>query len=199
MSSPDTREQISQSFKKLMMKKSFDKITISDISNECGINRQTFYYHFRDKYELLNTIFYNDVIAELIDGLSIDNWTEKFLKMLQIIKKDSKLYRNALNISYGGEFRDYLLDISKKLLYEIIGHLTEEHPIDDYNRMFLARFFAHGVSGMIIDWVTTGMKEEPEEITHHLKEIIDGIRYTIAAKGGSEGLSPQDIKQMLLQ
>ena len=68
----DTKDVISQSFKNLMEKKSFDKITISDISDEAKINRQTFYYHFHDKYELLNTIFYNDVIVELIDWFSID-------------------------------------------------------------------------------------------------------------------------------
>lgn len=87
MTSIDTKDIISQSFKKLMEKKSFDKITISDISNEAKINRQTFYYHFHDKYELLNTIFYNDVIVELIDGFSIDNWAEKFLTMLNTLKK----------------------------------------------------------------------------------------------------------------
>lgn len=83
----DTKDVISQSFKNLMEKKSFDKITISDISDEAKINRQTFYYHFHDKYELLNTIFYNDVIVELIDGFSIDNWAEKFLTMLNTLKK----------------------------------------------------------------------------------------------------------------
>ena len=76
----DTKDVISRSFKNLMEKKSFDKITISDISDEAKINRQTFYYHFHDKYELLNTIFYNDVIVELIDGFSIDNWAEKIIE-----------------------------------------------------------------------------------------------------------------------
>lgn len=178
----NTKELIGQSFKRLMMKKSFDKITISDISKECGVNRQTFYYHFHDKYELLNMIFYNEVIVELVDGLSIDNWYEKFLVMLQTIKSDSKFYRNALNDTHGGEFRNYLLDISKTLLYEIIGHLVSEEAIDDKDRMFVAKFFAYGVSGMIIDWVTSGMKESPEDITHHIKEIIEGSRTAILEK-----------------
>lgn len=74
----DTKDVISQSFKNLMEKKSFDKITISDISDEAKINRQTFYYHFHDKYELLNTIFYNDVIVELIDGFSMITGQKSF-------------------------------------------------------------------------------------------------------------------------
>ena len=49
-----SKEAIINSFKQLMRKKSFDKISISDITNNCYLNRQTFYYHFQDKYELMN-------------------------------------------------------------------------------------------------------------------------------------------------
>lgn len=178
----DTKAIISQSFKSLMEKKSFDKITISDISNEAKINRQTFYYHFHDKYELLNTIFYNDVILELIDGFSIDNWTEKFFVLLVTIKNNAKFYKNALNTNYGNEFRTYLLDVTQKLLYEFIGRLVEEHSIDDIDRRYIAKFFAYGITGTVIDWVTSGMKESPEYITKHLKEVIDDCRILIVTK-----------------
>ena len=49
-----TKKVIADGFRYVMEKKSFDKITISDITDKCGLNRQTFYYHFQDKYELLN-------------------------------------------------------------------------------------------------------------------------------------------------
>lgn len=178
----DTKDVISQSFKNLMEKKSFDKITISDISDEAKINRQTFYYHFHDKYELLNTIFYNDVIVELIDGFSIDNWAEKFLTMLNTLKKNSKFYKNALHTSYGGEFRTYLLNLTQKLLYNLIGTLTGENSVDDLDRVYVAKFFAYGITGTIIDWITTGMKDSPEFITNHLKDIIDDCKILIVAK-----------------
>ena len=55
-----SKEAIINSFKQLMRKKSFDKISISDITNNCYLNRQTFYYHFQDKYELMNYIYYNE-------------------------------------------------------------------------------------------------------------------------------------------
>lgn len=182
MTSVDTKELISRSFKNLMEKKSFDKITISDISNEANVNRQTFYYHFHDKYELLNTVFYNDVIVELIDGFSIDNWVEKFLTMLNTIKSNSKFYKNALHTSYGGEFRTYLLNLTQKLIYDLIGTLAEEHSIDDVDRSYVAKFFAYGITGTIIDWITSGMKDSPEFITKHLKDVIEDCRILIVAK-----------------
>lgn len=182
MSSADTKELIGRSFKHLMEKKAFDKITISDISNEAKINRQTFYYHFHDKYELLNTVFYNDIIVELIDGFSIDNWTEKFFTLLITIKNNAKFYKNALNTNYGNEFRTYLLDITQKLLYEFIEKLTEKRSIDDADRRYISKFFAYGITGIIIDWVTSGMKDSPEFITKYLEEIIDDCRILVVTK-----------------
>ncbi len=177
----NTEELISQGFKRLMTKKPFDKITVMDISGECGINRQTFYYHFHDKYELLNTIFYNEAISRLADGLSVNNWYTKFLEMLKMIKSNSKFYRNALNISYGGEFRNYLLDVSTKLFYDTIETLSVDQPVDDKEKLFISKFFAYGVSGMIIDWVTSGMKESPESITNHIRKIIVDSRIAVIA------------------
>lgn len=182
MSSANTKEAIAQSFKKLMEKKSFDKITISDISSEAKINRQTFYYHFQDKYELLNTIFYNDVIVKLVDGFSIDDWPEKFLFMLNTLKKDSKFYKNALHTSYGGEFRSYLLNITQELIYNLIGTLVEEKLIEDKDRAYISKFFAYGITGTITDWIVTGMKDSPEYITEHLKDVLEDCRILVEAK-----------------
>ena len=53
-----TKNALAASMKKLMREKPFDKISVSDICIDCGINRKSFYYHFRDKYDLVNWIFY---------------------------------------------------------------------------------------------------------------------------------------------
>ena len=51
--------------KELMREKPLVKISIADIVGRCGMNRQSFYYHFRDKYDLVNWIFYTELITEL--------------------------------------------------------------------------------------------------------------------------------------
>ena len=55
MSKATTKFAIAFAFKELLLEKSIDKITINDITEKCGINRQTFYYHFHDIYELIMT------------------------------------------------------------------------------------------------------------------------------------------------
>ena len=47
-----TKKALEASLKKLLKEKPFDKITIADLTGDCGISRMTFYYHFQDIYEL---------------------------------------------------------------------------------------------------------------------------------------------------
>ena len=60
-----TKNALATALKKLLSKKELSKITISNITEECGVNRQTFYYHFKDIYDLLEWIFTNEVIEEI--------------------------------------------------------------------------------------------------------------------------------------
>lgn len=60
-----TKNALAVSMKKLMEKKPFSKISVGDICEDCGMNRKSFYYHFRDKYDLVNWIFYVDFIERM--------------------------------------------------------------------------------------------------------------------------------------
>ena len=64
-----TKRNIADAFKKLMKENDFDSITITDITDACDLNRLTFYYHFKDKYDLLNWIFYNEAITPFMEGV----------------------------------------------------------------------------------------------------------------------------------
>ena len=66
-----TKNALAVSMKKLMEKKPFSKISVGDICEDCGMNRKSFYYHFRDKYDLVNWIFYVDFIERMDWSLSL--------------------------------------------------------------------------------------------------------------------------------
>ncbi|MCR5632282.1 MAG: TetR family transcriptional regulator, partial [Eubacterium sp.] len=70
-----TKRAIADSLKELTKEKPFDKISVKDISEKCGINRQTFYYHFEDKYLLLRWIYQTDLLDKYMDDVDFDNWT----------------------------------------------------------------------------------------------------------------------------
>ena len=60
-----TKKAIAAALKQVCREKPFDKISIADITAVCGLNRQTFYYHFQDKYELLSWIYYNENFSKI--------------------------------------------------------------------------------------------------------------------------------------
>ena len=71
-----TKRALAAAIKDLMKEKPLVKISIADIVERCQMNRQSFYYHFRDKYDLVNWIFYTELITELQSRPNADEWEE---------------------------------------------------------------------------------------------------------------------------
>lgn len=175
-----TKQAIVKGLKAVMQQKAFDKITISDITKSCGLNRQTFYYHFQDKFELLNWIFYNEVIMILTDGLSLDNWQDNLYNMLHVMEEDKVFYQNAINQSFQNEFHEYLIEISIALFCNIIDNLIidkQNKHIDDENIKFIAEFYSYGMVGLIIEWAKNGMKKSASEIIIQISSLVNNSKY----------------------
>ena len=59
-----TKKAIAESLKKLMKEKPFEKISVAEICEECGLTRKSFYYHFKDKYDLVSWIFDHEFLGK---------------------------------------------------------------------------------------------------------------------------------------
>lgn len=82
---------------KLMVCKSFAKISISDLCEECGLNRKSFYYHFKDKYDLVNWIFYVDFLTNM-GGKNFENEWDVLVAVCNIFYQNKAFYQSALRI-----------------------------------------------------------------------------------------------------
>jgi len=118
-----TKKALAVSLKKLLSKKELSKITISNITDECGVNRQTFYYHFKDIYDLLEWIYKNEVIDE-IDNKD-EEWQQRFLYIFKYVLKNKEFVKNT----YNSISREYLLRFiymqTNKLLIDFIDKESE--------------------------------------------------------------------------
>lgn len=76
-----TKNALAQAMKELMLEKKFEKISVTDICNQCGMNRKSFYYHFRDKYDLVNWIFY----VGFMDHVSLGDYQGDEEKIIRIV------------------------------------------------------------------------------------------------------------------
>ena len=75
-----TKRALEASLKKLLLRKPLNKITINDITEDCGVNRMTFYYHFKDIYDLVDWILVEDAAEALEGRQNFETWSEALLR-----------------------------------------------------------------------------------------------------------------------
>lgn len=167
-----TKKAIAESLKRLTCEKSFDKISISDITNACHLNRQTFYYHFHDKYELLDWIYYNYTFYPLMEDISFYNWNEKLIELLKQMKREKSFFMNTIKCSKN-YFQEYLFKILIRLFQAAIDALDSEKVFEKEEKETFSRFYAHGLCGLIMDWTSTGMKQDIELLNRRILHLVE--------------------------
>ena len=80
-----TKKAIALSAKELTKEKPYDKISISDIADRCGIKRQTFYYHFQDLYDLIEWILIEDARKALNEKKNYAHWKEGLSNIFEAV------------------------------------------------------------------------------------------------------------------
>ena len=92
-----TKRALAQTMKGLMAREPFSKISVGEICEACGMSRKSFYYHFRDKYDLVNWIFDTEFI-EVIQKYGFDSGVSILNGMCRYFYEEKAFYRSALEI-----------------------------------------------------------------------------------------------------
>ncbi|MDO5601600.1 MAG: TetR/AcrR family transcriptional regulator C-terminal domain-containing protein [Oscillospiraceae bacterium] len=167
-----TKKAIAASFKELCREKGFGKVSVGDVTAACGLNRQTFYYHFEDKYELLDWVYYHDIFAGLVTGITLDNWPQHLAALLRGMQADKKFYAGTVK-AQPEHFFQYLFRIVHPLFEEAIQQLNGPDGPDQETASFYADFFTHGCCGVILTWAAGGMQASGDEIAARLARLSD--------------------------
>lgn len=170
-----TKRAIAEALKQVCREKPFNKISISDITAVCGLNRQTFYYHYQDKYELLSWIYYNENFAAIAENITLENWDQKVLELLENMRAEKAFYINTIK-EQEHTFESYLLEMAKALFLEAILFLDEKKKLTEEEQEFDAQFYAYGICGVIVNWAEKGMKQEPWLIVRQLKSLVNATK-----------------------
>lgn len=81
-----TKKALANSLKQLMEHTPLNKITVRHLVEDCGLNRQTFYYHFQDIFELLGWIYRTEAVEGIARYRSYSTWTDGFYRIFVILK-----------------------------------------------------------------------------------------------------------------
>ena len=166
-----TKKALAQSLKELGATKLLDKITVADITEHCGVNRQTFYYHFNDKYELLSWIYTQELFLPLTKDLTFENWGDKLIELFRYMKQKKKFFMNTIKCS-NNFYAEYLEKVFVELFNRAIEDLDIYNNLTEREKNIYARFFAYGLTGVIVDWTMKGMKDDETELSHLLQNMV---------------------------
>lgn len=170
----NTKQQLANALKNIMCEKSLEKITIKDLVNYCGVNRQTFYYHFKDIYDLLEWIYKTEAIDSIKDCNNYETWQQGFLKIFQYVKNNREFCINTFNSIKRNQLEDFLYNEVFCLVLNVVNEISIEYPIYDEFKNFIANFYTFGFIGLLTSWIRSGMQESPFEIIQKLEKLING-------------------------
>ena len=174
-----TRKAIAESFLKLLDAQPLNKISVKDIVEDCGVNRNTFYYHFPDLPSLIEAIVKEDAdrIAQECGG--VDSLSDCLSAALQF----TRAHRRAVYHIYSSASRDiieqYLLDICGYVAGKFIDNVSAGMAVPDGDKAVLVQFYKCECFGQVIDWLNHGMDTDMEKQFFRLCELGRGMTVEI--------------------
>ena len=169
-----TKRALEQSLKNLLLKKPLNKITITDITEDCGINRMTFYYHFQDIYDLVEWACYGDAKKALKNKKTHDTWQQGLTQLLYAVRDNKPFIINVYNCVDKGQVEKYLKPLTDDLLLGVVEEESINVNVREEDKKFIAQVYSYCFVGIMLDWIKNDMKEKPEDLVERLALVLDG-------------------------
>lgn len=171
-----TKIKLSNAFKELSKKKQMNKITVNDLIKYCNLNRNTFYYHFEDIYDLINWTF-NEEVKTITKNLNKTNYESFLNSVLDYIEENKHILNSAYN-SFGREQLKKLLNPHFYMaLNKIITTHIEKHnlTIDNNFKNFLIDFYSAGIAELIVNYCKEDKFIDRKTLLNYLFSLTDSI------------------------
>ncbi len=169
-----TKRALTESVKKLLSQKPLDKITVSDITEDCGVSRMTFYYHFKDIYDLIEWAWTQEAEQALNGQKTYDTWQQGFLQIFRLVQANKPFVMNVYHSISREQVERYLYKLTYNLLIGVVEEKSAGMSVKEEDKHFIADFYKYAFVGLMLDWIRGGMKEDPEAIISRLSTLIHG-------------------------
>lgn len=176
-----TEKAIVETLNELLKVHTIDKITVKDLTEACGISRNTFYYHFHDIYEVLTKDFTERTDAIVRAHDEDESWEDLFIDGLGFLYTN-KTAINHIYRSVDSESLDRFLD---KVVYNYTRDVVEEESgkgrFSDRAISLAADFYKNALLGAVLGWIENDMKESPEDLAHLYNSVFSGTIESLLA------------------
>ena len=155
-----TKLALEESLKRLLLKKPLDKITINDLTTDCGISRMTFYYHFKDIYDLVEWACLEESRKALQGKKTYDTWHEGLLQIFDAVMENKPFILNVYRSVGREQIENYLFALTCDLLMGVVTEKSKDILITEEQKIFIADLYKYSFVGIMLDWIKNGMRED---------------------------------------
>ncbi|MFC6323776.1 TetR/AcrR family transcriptional regulator [Companilactobacillus baiquanensis] len=169
-----TKASLANALMNILKTKPFNKITVRNVVDECGLTRQTFYNHFGDMYELVEWTCLQAIKESLQDNCDYDHWQKGLYKLMLAIKKNSLLVNNMQR----SDNRDILVRYIYKIINNYVTTVVEKQSyglnISSEDKGLVAHFYSLAFIAIIVEWIKNDMRADPKEVSEKIGTLLKG-------------------------
>lgn len=169
------RDAIKAAFLRLLEERPLREITVKDIVQTGGVNRNTFYYHYKDLPALLEEIIMDQadrIIAEQGPALTLTGCMETVVRFAQT-HRQAVLHINQS--AHRDLFERYLMDVCRQVVQDYAAAVIGRVPVSSEDREILIRFYQCECFGQVMAWLNSGMRYDMARQFRRLCQLAEGM------------------------
>lgn len=167
-----TEKAIIESLKELLEERPIDKITVKEITERCGVSRNTFYYHFHDVYDAILVYFMryaDDLVSEAEDVREAS-----FIEGMNFLYENKKIIRHIYKSVDRMELNRFLDKVVYNYTHFVIEKECEGKTVSSKVTSIAADFYKNALMGSVLSWIDNDMKDSPESLALLYNSIFSG-------------------------
>lgn len=171
-----TKKILSMSLKKLLAKRPLDDITIQDLVNDAEVSRKTFYYHFRDIYDLLDWVFIDEGKRVLEGHPPAETWQQAMRNVFDYFQENRAMILNVYRCvqENSGPLKKHVTQLIQPLIQQIFDAQPDCGRVAEEDRELILELYSFGLVELFQEWIGRGMKPDADHLMDQIERIFTG-------------------------
>lgn len=169
-----TEAAIQDTFLKLLSEQPFDKITVTQLVEECQITRRTFYYHYSDLFELLDIILRRETDRAVAEFEATGSWEECMITASRFAREHKRAVYHIYTSSHRLELERRVNRVSEEMMRSYVERQAKGLRVSEQDKKLVRDLYRFGITDIFYTWLENGMKEDLETQIHRLSLLFTG-------------------------
>lgn len=149
-------------------------VTVSGLADAAGVHRQTFYSHFHDVYDLAAWLFTAEIVDPVLQDAGHDTWAEGLTVFLRYFRAHREEARSVIDSLSHRELQLFLFHALRRMMRAVAADVEGDLRVRPEDRAFIVDHYTLAVLGHVMQWITTGMTDDPQLLVDRLRFFMHG-------------------------